>query len=239
MRWFKRLYGSNPLHLLVSIACLAVAAYAALLLAKGGDVKGIIIWFAVAIIGHDLILFPLYAVADRSIRGVLTHRPPALPKVQWINHLRVPVVISAILFGMWWPLMFNVPKEYTEKTDLPTSPYLGHWLMVTAALFLLSALAFAVKLAVGGGRGGNSRGGGGRGGGGRGGGSRRMPAEDPLSSLSAPRSTGAFGTAPTGGFGTASTGGFGTAPTGGFRASSTGGFGTAPTGEWQSDPRLR
>jgi hypothetical protein len=214
MRWFKRLYGSNPLHLLVSIACLAVAAYAASLLAKGGDVKGIIIWLAVAIIGHDLILFPLYAIADRSVRGVLTHRPPALPKVQWINHLRVPVVISAILFGMWWPLMFNVPKEYTEKTDLSASPYLGHWLMVTAALFLLSALAFAVKLAIGGGRGGSSRGGGSR---------RRMPAEDPLSSLSAPRSTGAFGTA----------------PTGGFRASSTGGFGTAPTGEWQSDPRLR
>jgi hypothetical protein len=157
MRWFKRLYGSNPLHLLVSIACLAVAAYAASLLVKGGDVKGILIWLAVAIIGHDLVLFPLYAIADRTLRGALFRRPRAVPRVQWINHLRVPVVISAILFGMWWPLMFNVPPEYTAKTDLPSDVYLGRWLMVTAALFILSALALAVKLAVGAGRGGGGR----------------------------------------------------------------------------------
>ena len=183
MRWFKKLYGSNPLHLLVSIACLVVAVYAADLLVKGGDVKGIIIWVAGAVIGHDLILFPLYAIADRSVRGAGIRRPAAVSGVSWINYLRFPVVISAILFMMWWPLMFNVPTEYTEKTDLPSSVYLGHWLLVTAALFILSALAFAVKLAMGGGRGGRER---------------MAEEEDPLSSLSAPLPAGRFGLDSTG-----------------------------------------
>ena len=152
MRWFSRLYGSNPLHLLVTIACFAIAGYAANKLAAGGDVKGILIWLVGAVIGHDLILFPLYAIADRSIMAVFRRRPPALPAVPWINYLRVPVVFSAILFMIWWPLIFRLPTDFTDKTDLPTNVYMGRWLAVTGALFLLSALAFAVRLAVGGGR---------------------------------------------------------------------------------------
>ena len=152
MRWFSRLYGSNPLHLLVTIACFAIAGYAANKLAAGGDVKGILIWLVGAVIGHDLLLFPLYAIADRSIMAVFRRRPPALPAVPWINYLRVPVVFSAILFMIWWPLIFRLPTDFTDKTDLPTDVYLGRWLAVTGGLFLLSALAFAVRLAVGGGR---------------------------------------------------------------------------------------
>ena len=154
MRWFNRLYGSNPLHLLVTIACFAIAGYAANKLAAGGDVKGILIWLIGAIIGHDLILFPVYAIADRSIMAVFRRRPPALPAVPWINYLRVPVVLSAILLLIWFPLIFRLPKQFTaDHTGLPLTPYMGRWLAVTGALFLLSALAFAVRLAVGGRRG--------------------------------------------------------------------------------------
>lgn len=160
MRWFSRLYGSNPLHLLVTIACFAIAGYAANKLAAGGDVKGILIWLVGAVVGHDLILFPLYALADRSIMTVFRRRPPALPAVPWINYLRVPVVFSAILLLIWFPLIFRLPAQFqADHTTLPTSVYMGRWLAVTGALFLLSALAFAVRLAVGGGfrpaRGGN------------------------------------------------------------------------------------
>lgn len=153
MRWFSRLYGSNPLHLLITIACFAIAGYAANKLAAGGDVKGILIWLVGAVVGHDLILFPLYALADRSIMTAFRRRPPALPAVPWINYLRVPVVFSAILLLIWFPLIFRLPTQFqADHTTLPTSVYLGRWLAVTAALFLLSALAFAVRLAVGGGR---------------------------------------------------------------------------------------
>ena len=153
MRWFSRLYGSNPLHLLITIACFAIAGYAANKLAAGGDVKGILIWLAGAVVGHDLILFPLYALADRSIMTVFRRRPPTLPAVPWINYLRVPVVFSAILLLIWFPLIFRLPTQFqADHTTLPTNVYMGRWLAVTGALFLLSALAFAVRLAVGGGR---------------------------------------------------------------------------------------
>jgi hypothetical protein len=150
MRWFRRLYGSNPLHLLVTIACFAIAGYAANKL-RTGDVKGILVWLAAAVIGHDLVLFPLYAIADRSVTVLFRRRPPALPAVPWINYLRVPVVFSAILLLIWWPLIFRLPTGFTDKTDLSLSPYMGRWLAVTGGLFLLSALAFAVRLAARGG----------------------------------------------------------------------------------------
>lgn len=153
MRWFSRLYGSNPLHLLITIACFAIAGYAANKLAAGGDVKGILIWLVGAVVGHDLILFPLYALADRSIMTVFRRRPPTLPAVPWINYLRVPVVFSAILLLIWFPLIFRLPTQFqADHTTLPTNVYMGRWLAVTGALFLLSALAFAVRLAVSGGR---------------------------------------------------------------------------------------
>jgi hypothetical protein len=149
MRWFYRLYGANPLHLLVSIACFALAGYAADKLQAGGDYIGILIWLAGAVIGHDLILFPVYAIADRSVMAIFRRRPPALPAVPWINYLRVPVVFSAILLMIWWPLIFQLPTQFTaDHTDLPLSPYLGRWLAVTGALFLLSAVAYALRLAV-------------------------------------------------------------------------------------------
>lgn len=149
MRWFRRLYGSNPLHLLVMIACFAIAGYAASRLRlEDDDVTGILVWLGGAVIGHDLILFPLYAIADRSVMTVFRRRPPSLPAVPWINYLRVPAVFSGILLLIWFPLIFRLPKQFTaDHTTLPLSPYLGRWLAVTGALFLLSALAYAFRLA--------------------------------------------------------------------------------------------
>lgn len=145
MRWFARLYGSSPLHLLVTIACFALAGYAANKL-RAGDYAGILVWLGGAVIGHDLVLFPLYAIADRSVMAVFRRRPPSLPAVPWINYLRVPVVFSAILLMIWFPLIFRLPADFSDKTDLSLSPYLGRWLAVTGTLFLLSAAALALRL---------------------------------------------------------------------------------------------
>ncbi len=144
MSWFKRWYGANPLHLLTMIGCFALAWYAGagLLHAKA---VGVVVWFAGAVVGHDLILMPLYALADKSAVVVFRHRPPKLPTVPWINYLRVPVVLSGLLLLIWFPLIFRIPSRFPRTTDLSLDPYLGHWLVVTGALFLLSAVALAVR----------------------------------------------------------------------------------------------
>ncbi|HET6192607.1 MAG TPA: hypothetical protein VFE59_37050, partial [Trebonia sp.] len=143
MRWFSRWYGANPLHLLTLIGCFALAWYAGADLLHAKPV-GVIVWFAGAVVGHDLILMPLYALADKSVTAVFRHRPPKLPTVPWINYLRVPVVLSGLLLLMWFPLIFRIPSRFPRTTDLSLDPYLGHWLAVTGVLFLLSAFALAV-----------------------------------------------------------------------------------------------
>jgi hypothetical protein len=145
MRWFKRWYGANPLHLLAMLGCFALAWYAGAGLLHAKPV-GVVVWFAGAVVGHDLILMPLYALADKSVMTVFRHRPPKLPTVPWINYLRVPVVLSGILLLIWFPLIFRIPSHFPRTTDLSLDPYLGHWLLVTGALFLLSAVVFAVRL---------------------------------------------------------------------------------------------
>ncbi len=69
--WVRRWYGANPLHLLALLAAFALAGYAVHAVLAAGQWTGFAEWFAVAIIGHDLLLFPLYSLADLSLRHLL------------------------------------------------------------------------------------------------------------------------------------------------------------------------
>jgi hypothetical protein len=69
--WVRRWYGANPLHLLALLAAFALAGYAVHAVMAAGEWTGFAEWFAVAIIGHDLLLFPLYSLADLSLRHLL------------------------------------------------------------------------------------------------------------------------------------------------------------------------
>ena len=141
LRW----YGASPLHLLAMIGSFALAGYAAAELLRKNPV-GILVWFVAAVIGHDLLLMPLYTLADRSVMAVFRHRPLKLPAGPWINYLRVPAVLSGVLLLIWFPLIFRLPAHFPASTTLPLDPYLWHWLAVTGALFLLSATALALRL---------------------------------------------------------------------------------------------
>jgi hypothetical protein len=144
-RRFLRWYGASPLHLLTMVGCFALAGYAAAELLPNNAV-GIPVWFVGAVIGHDLILMPLYTLADRSVLAVFRHRPPMLPAVPWINYLRVPAALSGLLLLIWFPLILRLPTRFPVTTTLSLDPYLWHWLAVTGALFLLSAAALALRL---------------------------------------------------------------------------------------------
>ena len=147
MHRITRWYGANPLHLLALLGCFALAGYAAFQLVPPRP-AGVAAWFAGAVIGHDLVLMPLYAIADRSVLAAARHRTPAMPAVPWINYLRVPAGLSALLFLLWFPLILRLTTSYQLSTTLSPDPYLWHWLAVTGALFLLSATAYAVRLRV-------------------------------------------------------------------------------------------
>ena len=145
MRRLLRWYGANPLHLLALLGCFALAGYAAALLVPSRPV-GVAVWFLGAAVGHDLLLVPLYALADKSAMAAIRHRAPRLPPYPWINYLRVPAGLSGLLLLVWLPLILRLHTSYQASTTLSPDPYVWHWLAVTGALFLLSAAAFALRL---------------------------------------------------------------------------------------------
>ena len=145
MRRLTRWYGANPLHLLALLACFALAGYAATQLVRSRP-ESVAIWFVGAVIGHDLVLLPLYSIADWSVLAAARHRAPNLPAVPWINYLRVPAGLSALLLLVWFPLILRLKTHYQASTNLSPDPFLWHWLAVTGALFLLSATAYALRL---------------------------------------------------------------------------------------------
>jgi hypothetical protein len=150
MTWFRRHYGAGPLQLLGLLACFAIAAYAVTRVFGQGGWKAILAWFVVCLLLHDLIGWPIYAVADRVLSRVArrssARRPVAVP---WINHVRVPTMISGLLLVMFAPLIFRLTNSYYEAlTGFNENVYLTNWLLVTAILFGGSAAIYLLRLAI-------------------------------------------------------------------------------------------
>jgi hypothetical protein len=149
-------YGANPLHLLALLAAFALAGYAVRAVIEAGQFRGFAIWFAVAIVGHDLLLFPLYSLADLSVQRLLPWgarrkrgHPGSLPQVPGpplINYVRIPVAFSLLLLLTFFPLILGLSEpEYHRASGLTTHPYLWRWLAVTGVLFAASAVIYALR----------------------------------------------------------------------------------------------
>ncbi|MDQ6782063.1 MAG: hypothetical protein M3063_01175 [Actinomycetota bacterium] len=147
LRLVIRHYGAGPLHLIALLASFAFAGYVVARIAAVGHHWQILLWFVGALIVNDFVLFPLYSLADRSWQGKARRHPETLPRVPWINHLRVPAVIAGVLLLISFPMVFRLdPTDYHAATNLTPDPYLARWLLITAALFASSALAYAFRL---------------------------------------------------------------------------------------------
>ncbi|WP_329459733.1 hypothetical protein [Streptomyces sp. NBC_01497] len=140
---FHRLYGESPVHLLVLCASFAVCGYAAVGLLSG-DWPGVVLWFVGAAVLHDLVLLPLYTATDRLLCTVLRGRRPAPGTA--LNHVRVPAFLSLLLLAVYWPLVLRQAPHFRLSTGLSPDVFLGSWLLITAALFALSALWLAVRM---------------------------------------------------------------------------------------------
>ncbi len=156
---FRHWYGANPLHLLALLAAFALAGYAVRAVIAAGQFRGFAIWFAVAIIGHDLLLFPLYSLADLSVQRLLpwvpgrkrASPPPAtapgeIPGPPLINYVRIPVAFSLLLLLAFFPLILGLSEpQYHRASGLTTQPYLWRWLAVTGVMFAASAVIYALS----------------------------------------------------------------------------------------------
>lgn len=153
MSVFRRLYGDHVLHLIVLVVALALGAYTVSVL--GVDQlfnprvwwQSIAVWFAVAVIGHDLILFPLYALADRLLpRGRRRADVDESRRVPIVNYVRLPTLATALTFAMFLPgIIEQGAFTYTAATGLTQEPYLARWLLLVAGFYLTSAVCYLVR----------------------------------------------------------------------------------------------
>ncbi|MGW2615195.1 hypothetical protein [Streptomyces sp. NPDC001500] len=132
----------SPLQLLLLACSFTLAGYAGVRL-LADDWFQVALWFVGAALLHDLVLLPLYAVADRAVvesLGAAGHR-------EWALYVRVPAALSGLLLLVWFPLISGrVADHYSSATGLSGEGFLARWLLVTAVLFGGSALLLVLRL---------------------------------------------------------------------------------------------
>ena len=148
-RW-RGWYGAHPLHLLAVLGALALAGYAAVGAAGTSGAARMLVWFLAAILVSDLLLQPFAALADRGLLATLrrVRRRRGLAEVPVVNHIRVPVLGSGLLLLVFFPVIVQQGEQtYVAATGLTMDPYLERWLLLSGAMFLISALGYGLRLA--------------------------------------------------------------------------------------------
>jgi hypothetical protein len=149
----RRWYGAHPLHLLALLAAFGLAGYAVHAVIAAGQWRGFAAWFVVAIVAHDLLLFPLYSLADLSLRRLLPRwaagtraAPPPPPPPPVLTYVRVPAAFSLLLLAVFFPLILGLSgAAYHRASGLTTAPYLWRWLAITGLMFTFSAICYALR----------------------------------------------------------------------------------------------
>ena len=149
---YRDLYGSHPLHLLTMLAGFALVGY---VLATFKPVtlwnphvwwQSIAVWFAAAIVLHDLVLYPVYALADRLL-AIPAHRRRAAPPVPALNYIRIPALASGLTLLVFLPgIIKQGGPTYLAATGQTQQPFLGRWLLLTAAMFGSSAALYLIRI---------------------------------------------------------------------------------------------
>ncbi|BCZ24568.1 hypothetical protein MYSE111917_00380 [Mycobacterium senriense] len=151
---FARIYGSHPLHLLTMIAGFALLGYV-IAVVKPVTLwnphvwwQSIVVWFAAAIVAHDLVLFPVYALIDRMLSRDRARPARADAGVPVLNYVRVPALGAGLTLLVFLPgIVRQGATTYRAATGQTQDPFLGRWLLLTAAMFAVSAGVYALKLA--------------------------------------------------------------------------------------------
>lgn len=150
MRRFRYEYGARPAHLVAVLLAAALAWFALTQVLRGFEPNSVLVYLGGAIIVHDLVLFPVYSLVGLALfvalRAPRAAEPADRRRLLALNHLRVPALLSALLFVVWFPLILGLSeRRYFGASGRTTDAYMGRWLLITAGLFALSALVFAIR----------------------------------------------------------------------------------------------
>ena len=133
-------YGAGPLHLAAHVAALALVAFAAVQLVSLPGAGTILLWLVGAVVLHDFVLLPLYALLDRGARTGGRLRGRAL------NHVRVPSGIALLLLLVYFGPITGRSAPVAERVGgLPVEGNLGRWLLTVAVLFAVSGALLLVR----------------------------------------------------------------------------------------------
>ncbi|MGF0308709.1 hypothetical protein [Rhodococcus sp. IEGM1428] len=146
MSTFRARYGAGPLHLAVTACCLALGAVVVLTIGFPAlwntDVwwQSIGLWFVGAAVVHDAILFPLYALLDRTLVARLG---------RFVNAVRIPALGAGLSLLLFAPGIFSQGSEtYEAATGLTQEPYAMRWLLLVAGMFVASAVLYGGREAL-------------------------------------------------------------------------------------------
>lgn len=145
MGLLRRVYDRGPSHALAMLFTYAVTAYALWAIFQNTAPWIVLLWLGGAIIVHDFVFLPLYTGVYRVMRGVAGAHA-GRRRVLALQHVAAPAIVSLLLLLMSLPLVLQLSEaNYQPTTGMTQDPYLERWLAVTAALFVLSAIVFAVR----------------------------------------------------------------------------------------------
>lgn len=148
---FRATYGSHPFHLLLLLVAAAFAGYAVWHWLEAPTPVRLIVWFATAVVGHDLIAFPLYSGLNQLLMRLVVGKDPGPVISRWrraaINHVRAPVIASILLLIMWYPIILKrSDAAYFRASGQHQDRGLANWLLVAGILFAASLVVFLGRL---------------------------------------------------------------------------------------------
>jgi len=141
IEFVHRRYGASPRHLVGHLLAIAIAAYAVSKVLHPRYSRGLnyLLWLLAGAVLHDFVLAPAIALGDRLVR--------ALPR-PLVNYIRFPAVVSGALFLVYWPLILvRADGNYVRATGSHVDGFATRWLLITAGLFVASALVYAARAA--------------------------------------------------------------------------------------------
>jgi hypothetical protein len=150
---YRRSVGAGPVAVLTLVASFAFAGAAVVgWFQRPRDVVSVLEWFVAAIVLHDLFMLPLYTWLDRLllVRWHNHHlvRGRGAPRVSPTPFVRIPVMLSALLLLVFFPVIFGFgQRSETVASGIPEHGYLARWLLASGVLFALSGVFYLVARA--------------------------------------------------------------------------------------------